>query len=82
MPVLAAVPVSAMHEQVHDGAGENEQPGQRAKDVGAMLGQQKEQRDGEEAERHQPRPRPPESGRLSLVMIERREWALLIRTAR
>ena len=42
MPVPAAMAVPAMHEEMHERAGEDEQPGQHAEDVGTVLGQQEE----------------------------------------
>jgi hypothetical protein len=42
LTVIVVVTIAVMHEEVHEGTSEQEQVGQRSKDVGPMLIPEKE----------------------------------------
>jgi hypothetical protein len=59
MVLVAVMPVAAMVKQVHQWARKKEEIGQRTHHVRRVLGEQIEERDGQEAERRQTRRAPP-----------------------
>ena len=65
MPGMAAV--AAVHEEVQQRAGEQQQVGERAVDVRRVLGHQEERGDGQEGHQRQPRRRTEERGHVRLL---------------
>lgn len=50
MAAMSAMAMPAMHQEVHEDAGERKQIEQRPKDMGAVLGEEQEPPDREERE--------------------------------
>ena len=60
--VATVAAMSAVHEHMQQGAGEQDQPGKPAKHVGAVLSDKKEGADRQKGNRHETRLRSPEAG--------------------
>lgn len=48
-------PMSVMHEEMHEGTGEERQPDQQAEDMRPMFGEQQRAGDHSEANEYKPR---------------------------
>jgi hypothetical protein len=67
---MTAVPtVPAMHEQVHEGAGEDQQKREKPERVGSVFGEKQECPDQQETDRHKARPGSPKPRRRSVRIV-------------
>jgi hypothetical protein len=65
---MASMAVSSMHEEVHEDAAERQQIEQRAKHMGAVLGEEQEPADRKEAKQDEACPGR-QKGALRLVVV-------------
>lgn len=65
---MASMTVSSMHEEVHEDAAERQQVEQRAKHMGAVLGEEQEPADRKEAKQDKACPGR-QKGALRLVVV-------------
>jgi len=68
LPVAAVSAVSAVHEDVQEWAGEEQQEWQHPEDVRRVLRYEVEAGDGEESQEHQPSAGPQEAAVLRFVL--------------
>ena len=63
--------VAVMHEQVHQRAGQDQQPRQRPEDMGRVLGEQEKAAHHEKTQAHDPHGEAPERLFLGLLLHRR-----------
>src|SRR5215469_8182689 len=71
------MPVSTVHEEVHERTGEKRQPNEKAGQMGAVLAQQKHTGDNDKAEQREPDRRSQETPLRFVVMT----WVIMNRHA-